>query len=187
MIDSLQSLDRSLYNTILFGPHPHWLNSVMVFITVPENFALAAVVAALFLLTTCGNRGRRLVTSLLLGVGVSDPLSSFGIKSLVARPRPCHGIVSDHLLKGCSDSWSFPSSHAVNIFCAATILSRIYPKATIPAYFFAAAVGYSRVYIGVHYPLDVISGAVIGTLLGLAVTWSVLKLVGRFPFLSPIG
>lgn len=186
MIDSLLSLDRSIYNSILFGPHPQWLNSVMVFITVPENFALAALVAALFLLTTCGKSGKRLVVSLLLGVGVSDPLSSFGIKSLVARPRPCHGIVSDHLLKGCSDSWSFPSSHAVNIFCAATILSRVYPKAAVPAYSFAAAVGYSRVYIGVHYPLDVIGGAVIGTLLGLGVSWAVLKLCDRIRFLSII-
>jgi undecaprenyl-diphosphatase len=159
----------------------------MVFITVPENFALAAVVAALFLLTTCGNRGKRLVVSLLLGVGVSDPLSSFGIKSLVARPRPCHGVISDHLLKGCSDSWSFPSSHAVNIFCAATILSRVFPKAAVPAYVFAAAVGYSRVYIGVHYPLDVIGGAVIGTLLGFLVSWTVLKFWDRFSFLSQRG
>lgn len=187
MIDSLLSLDRSLYNRVLFGPHPPWLNSLMVFITVPENFGLAAVVAALFLLTTCGNRGRRLVVSLLLGVGVSDPLSSFGIKALVARPRPCHGIISDHLLKGCSDSWSFPSSHAVNIFCAATILSRVYPKAAVPAYFFAAAVCYSRVYIGVHYPLDVLGGAAIGTLLGLGVSWAVLRLSSRFSFLSPVG
>lgn len=187
MIVSLLSFDRALYNSVLFGPHPPWLNAIMVFITVPENFGLAAVVAALFLLTTCGNTGRRLVVSLLAGVGISDPLSSFGIKSLVARPRPCHGIISDHLLKGCSDSWSFPSSHAVNIFCAATILSRIYPKASVPAYLFAAAVGYSRVYIGVHYPLDVIGGAVIGTFLGLGVSWAVLKLSCRFSFLSPIG
>lgn len=187
MIESLLSEDRAIYNSVLFGPHPQWLNSLMVFITVPENFGLAAVVAALFLLTTCGNRGRLLVASLLAGVGISDPLSSFGIKSLVARPRPCHGIVSDHLLKGCSDSWSFPSSHAVNIFCAATILSRIYPKAAVPAYLFAAAVCYSRVYIGVHYPLDVIGGAAIGTLLGLGVSWAALKLAERFSFLSPVG
>jgi len=187
LIDSLLSEDRAIYNQVLFGPHPHWLNSLMVFITVPENFALAAVVAALFLLTTCGKRGKRLVVSLLLGVGVSDPLSSFGIKSLVARPRPCHGVISDHLLKGCSDSWSFPSSHAVNIFCAATILSRVFPKAAVPAYVFAAAVGYSRVYIGVHYPLDVVGGAVIGTLLGFLVSWTVLKFRDRFSFLSQRG
>ncbi len=185
MIQSLLSEDRSLYNLVFFGPHPQWLNTFMVFITVPENFGLAAVVAALFLLTTCGNRGRRLVVSLLCGVGVSDPLSSFGIKSLVARPRPCHGIVSDHLLKGCSDSFSFPSSHAVNIFCAATILSRIYPKAMIPAYVFAAMVGYSRVYIGVHYPFDVLGGAVIGIAIGYLVSAVVLKVSRHFSFLTP--
>ncbi len=177
---ALQSVDLSLYHHILYAPHPEWLNRLMIFVTRPENFFLSIGVAAFFLVLWGGGRGRFLVLSAGIGVAISDPLASIAIKSLVRRPRPCHGEVAAHLPLGCSDSWSFPSSHSVNIFCEATIISLLYPKAAPYATLFAGFVGYSRIYLGVHYPFDVLGGA----LIGVAVGWAVVSVLGRLPVLG---
>jgi undecaprenyl-diphosphatase len=62
---------------------------------------------------------------------------------------------------------SFPSGHAATSFAAATVIAAAAPRLRIPLYVLAALVAWSRVYVGVHYPLDVIGGAIYGTLLGL--------------------
>ncbi|MGC8500158.1 MAG: phosphatase PAP2 family protein [Leptospirillia bacterium] len=181
-MNGLASLDLSLYHRILYAPHPPGLTSFFVFVTRPENFALSLVVAVFFLLLWGGGRGKFLVLSAGVGVAISDPLASRLLKSLFHRVRPCHGETPPHLPLGCSDSWSFPSSHAVNIFCEATILSLVYPRATPYAFLFATLVGYSRIYIGVHYPFDVLGGAIIGAVTG----FFVVKALSRLPVLSPL-
>ncbi len=84
------------------------------------------------------------------------------LKYIVNRRRPC----------GEHDHWdaSFPSGHTAFVFTQAYILSHHYPKATVPVFAFASAVGLSRVYIKKHYPSDVLAGAVLGILTGLFVT-----------------
>ena len=166
MDNFLQTLDFTLYRDVLFAPHPDCLNKGMLYITNPQNFFLAIGVAAAFLGTRFGLKGRFLLVCAALSVAITDPLSSRVLKSIFQRERPCHLVHTSHLLNGCSDSWSFPSSHAVNIFSEATIIALIYPKAGPWAYLFALAVGVSRVYIGVHYPFDVLGGAAIGTTVG---------------------
>lgn len=174
---SLQTFDLSLYHRILYAPHPAWLSRFMIFLIRPENFTLAIVVATFFLILWGGGRGRFLVLAATLGISLSDPLASRVIKEIFQRIRPCHGELPSLLPLGCSDSWSFPSSHATNIFCEATIIGVVYPKASPYAYIFAFLVGYARVYVGAHYPFDVIGGAVIGIIVG----GGVVRLLGRIP------
>ena len=176
------SLDLSLYHTVLYAPHPPWLNAFFIFVTRPENFTVGLIVAVFFLLLWGGSRGKALILSAGVGVAISDPLASRLLKSFFHRTRPCHGETPAHLPIGCSDSYSFPSSHAVNIFCEATIISMIYPRATPYAALFAAAVGYSRIYLGVHYPFDVMGGA----LIGVATGWLVIRTLSRLPVLAPL-
>lgn len=178
MDNFLETLDFSLYRDILFAPHPAWLNESMLYITNPRNFFLAIGVAAAFLVARFGPKGRFLLLCAAVSVAVTDPLTSRVLKSLFQRERPCHLVHTPHLLDACSDSWSFPSTHAVNIFSEATVIALIYPKAGPWAYSFALAVGISRVYIGVHYPFDVLGGAVIGTIVGLLIV----RAVGKIPF-----
>jgi undecaprenyl-diphosphatase len=72
----------------------------------------------------------------------------------------------------CGGGKSFPSSHAVNNFAMAFLMSRLYPGARKYLFGFACLVGFSRVYVGVHYPADVLSGA----LIGMGIAWCVLAL-----------
>ncbi|MCL4460503.1 MAG: phosphatase PAP2 family protein [Nitrospirae bacterium] len=177
MDNFLQTLDFALYRDVLFAPHPDWLNTGMLYITNPRNFFLAIGVAAAFLGVRFGLKGRFLLLCAALSVAITDPLSSRVLKALFQRQRPCHLVQTPHLLDGCSNSWSFPSSHAVNIFSEATVIALIYPKAGPWAYLFAMAVGVSRVYIGVHYPFDVLGGAMIGTTVGFLIV----KAAGKIP------
>lgn len=117
-----------------------------------------------------GRRGRITVLLLLFLIPASDQLSSHVLKPLVARPRPCRaeaGIegVRTHGAR-CSRRGSFPSSHAANIAAAAALLALRYRRTRLPAGLTAFLVGYSRVYLGVHYPSDVLGGWLLGALLG---------------------
>lgn len=117
--------------------------------------AIAAVVAV-------ARRRRRdfvlVPLSLLLASGVAD----YVIKPAVDRQRPFVDTPSIHVIGGRPDDASFPSGHAANAFASALVLSAIVPAGRIAWWALAIAIGYSRIYLGVHYPLDVLGGAAVG-------------------------
>ena len=105
----------------------------------------------------------------IITVAGSDLLSSQVIKPMVGRIRPCHILTTVRLLVDCGQGMSFPSSHAVNTFSLAAVLTMQHRRWSIALIPFAVLVSYSRVAVGVHYPLDVVAGAIIGSAIGVAV------------------
>ena len=129
----------------------------------------------IFLYLLYKNFGLRNVIFILifiaLGVTVSDQLAGI-FKTGIARLRPCHDPSLDQLVREvkCGGQFGFYSSHASNTFFIATLMSLLlYRKHRFLPYFlffWAAVVSYSRIYLGVHFPMDILMGAAMGFLLG---------------------
>ena len=103
----------------------------------------------------------------LVAVALAD-WSAMGIKALVDRDRPPLDYAEPKTLVPVPHDASFPSGHAATSFAAATTLSFAFPRLAPALFVLAAAVAFSRVYVGVHYPLDVIGGAALGVLVAVA-------------------
>ena len=157
-------LGRFFINKTLANPFTDFF---MPFITDINHWKIFYVIMFLYLMIGGGKKGRIVGISLLLLITASDQLSSNLIKHTVERIRPCNVLQGVHLLVGATQSFSFPSSHAVNNFAGAVFLSHFYPRFKISFYIGALLMAISRVFVGVHYPSDVLGGMIIGIVMGL--------------------
>jgi undecaprenyl-diphosphatase len=138
-----------------------WLDPVFEDLSYAGRLGLLWIVVALVL---CGLYRRWGVFALtVIAVALSD-WTAMGVKALIDRPRPPLRYPEPKTLVPLPHDASFPSGHAATSFAAATILSFAFPRFAPALYVLAAAVAFSRVYVGVHYPLDVLGGAVLGVL-----------------------
>jgi len=154
-------------DTILFNFVNHTCSNRIFDVLMPILTWLAhgIFLCLLALLMILGAEGRKKICGILLlaGITASYYISSF-LKYIVARPRPFILIPDAHAM-AIENSSSFPSTHTIMAFMAAFILTKYFKKG--PLFFtLAALVGFSRVYIGVHFVSDVLAGAAIGTLIG---------------------
>jgi len=171
MLDFFYTLDKAIFyfcNRALSNPI---FDKIMPPLTNWNQSWIGLGIACgfLLLLITWGGKKGRIVVALLIPLIIaSDQLSSNLIKTLVARPRPCHIInglpvlENIHLLVSCGGGYSFPSSHAANNFAFATLLSFYYRRYSWISFLYAGIMAFSRVSVGVHYPSDVIGGALVG-------------------------
>ncbi|MBD3170591.1 MAG: phosphatase PAP2 family protein [candidate division Zixibacteria bacterium] len=184
VLDFIVNIDIQVFYFINMTIANNVMDLVMPFITEESNFLyplIAVCVGIIFLMK------RRGLVILLWGgvlIALSDQLSSSVIKPLVDRPRPCHELDLYRLLVNCGAGKSFPSSHATNMFAAATFFGEKFLNRRREFYLVAFMVALSRVYVGVHYPLDVIAGAAIGIGLGIGIGTLADYLGSRYWFLS---
>jgi undecaprenyl-diphosphatase len=163
MIEYITNIDIFLFRFLNSGIANPVFDIVMPFITNLKYWYPVYIILIVGLLWKGGKRGRICVLALLITITVSDQLSSSIIKELVGRLRPCHILSDVRLLVPCGGGKSFPSSHAVNNFAAAVVLFYYYRKYTWLYFSLAGLVAFSRIYVGVHYPMDVLGGAFIGS------------------------
>ena len=120
-----------------------------------------AVLAAIYLAVRSPHHW---LAALLLAasIGAADLVAVRAVKPAVERIRPCHSLASVRVPDGCGSGRSFPSAHASDTAAAATVLAWAAPALSPFALTLTAIVGLSRVYLGVHYPSDVVGGWVLG-------------------------
>jgi undecaprenyl-diphosphatase len=143
-----------------------WLNPVFVGLSYIGSFGLVWIaIAAVCLLLW---RRPLVLIAVLAAVVVAD-LSALGIRRAVGRPRPFRRYPEPDPLGHVPHDSSFPSGHTTIAFAAATVLAYYRPRWSPAFFLLAVAIGFSRIYDGVHYPLDVLGGALLGVLVGAVV------------------
>ena len=124
---------------------------------------LPALVLAAWLAWRNSPRAWKWALALVLGITLGDSLVFNPLKKAIGRPRPAATLKEVRALApGATGGWSLPSSHTANAFLAATMLAAAVPRRRALWFSLAGVVGLARVYVGVHYPLDVIASALLG-------------------------
>ncbi|MBR9682832.1 MAG: phosphatase PAP2 family protein [Candidatus Aenigmarchaeota archaeon] len=144
-------------NSMTFGV----LDNIIVSLSYLGSYYIWSALALLFWF-----RRKYETASYLLGAVLVTGIPTLLLKLLIMRPRPFEVLEAFRLVADSALS-SFPSAHAVLAFALVVVLSKADKRIMLPGFIFASIVAFSRVFIGVHYPFDVIFGALMGIILGI--------------------
>lgn len=172
----IEQIDKSIFLFINSFNNPFW-DRVMWIISGKTTWIPLYLAIIVLLAFRYRSKMLILVPLIVLAITASDQLSVHAFKEVFMRLRPCHepsleGLV--HIVNGkCPGKYGFVSSHASNSFAAAVLSLLLIRKKwfTWSILAWASIVGYSRIYLGVHYPGDVICGGLLGVLVGYLVFW----------------
>ncbi|MDI9319448.1 MAG: phosphatase PAP2 family protein [Phycisphaerales bacterium] len=174
-LHSLLQEDQKLWYHINVLWQNEVLNTLTPILRNPLTWLPLYVFLAIFIPYKFGKKGIYWCLSFIITFALSDYTSASIIKPLVHRIRPCNDAVLQktvHLLIDCGGGYSFPSAHATNHFALAFFmifsLGHLYRWMWLPAFIWAFSVAYAQVYVGVHYPLDVICGGLLGIFIGVS-------------------
>jgi undecaprenyl-diphosphatase len=185
LVSFLYSIDVAVFRWINESWSNSYLDSFFSFITDIRHFYLVIIPLIIYWVIWGGSKGRWLSLSLFVGLLLSDQISAHVLKQLVERSRPCNVLPGVLTPVGPSNSFSFPSSHAANMGSSMFLLSMAFRPWTPLFVVIGLLVGLSRIYLGLHYPSDVLSGYALGLLLGYIVWWAVEKLKAKFSSAKP--
>src|SRR3954452_2512260 len=160
----LARLDNDVFEA-LAGSATGSLDRSLALLSRSADHGVLWVIAAGVLAAAGGRAGRAAAASGLGSTGLTSLLVNQGVKRLVRRPRPPLGVSVARPIPTPATT-SFPSGHAASAAAFATAASAELRVLRVPLGLVATAVGFSRVYVGVHYPLDVVVGAAVGLAIG---------------------
>ena len=172
----LNELDHQLF-LFLNSLHVGWLDPVMMFISSTAGWIPFYAVLVFLVFYKYRWKGLWVILGVIVAITLSDQIASHVFKPMVMRLRPCHDpLIKDlvYLPDGhCGGKYGFMSSHAANTFALASLIymtmRKHYRKIGWVMFPWAAVVSYSRIYMGAHFPGDVICGAALGVLLGFGI------------------
>lgn len=169
MLDWLAAIDTAIFyflNVSLANPVT---DSLMPIITDNDYLRIGYALALALCLWRGDARLRWLVLFSGIALTLTDQVSSNHLKHAIERIRPCHVLDGVNLLVGCGGGYAMPSSHAANAFGQAALFGFFYRHIRWPLTAFACLVAISRIFVGVHYPFDVLAGTALGGTIGIAV------------------
>jgi undecaprenyl-diphosphatase len=156
-------IDRAVYASVARTPTPR-IDALMLHLSSAANYSRLSIACAAVLATAGGPTGRRAAASGLASVAVTSAFVNVVFKNLGRRPRPDPrpGIIPITRRVATPKSPAFPSGHTASAMAFAVGAGRVSRAWSLPLHTLAALVGYSRVHTGVHYPSDVVVGALTG-------------------------
>jgi undecaprenyl-diphosphatase len=182
MTSLLQHLDLIDRLAIEASQGLRWEPLTVVFVLASAAWVKTPLFVAVGALGDVGARRRAPIAMILtLLSAMLAALLSSAIKGWTDRARPPLANDDVHSLVALPQSTSFPSGHAATAFAAATVVAAFHPRLRVPIFALAGLVAVSRVYLGVHYWLDILAGAALGVLIGVVLTRVALRLPGRVP------
>ncbi|MFZ2955783.1 MAG: phosphatase PAP2 family protein [Candidatus Ozemobacteraceae bacterium] len=160
------ALDSYLFHLVNGVFTCSFLDWLMPAITNEKNWIPLLLCLVLWMFFGANGKYRPTLLLLALTIGASDQISSTLVKKVVGRKRPCCVEAHPRMLTDCKNSKSFPSGHASNSAAAAGVFwLEVGPGVGIPLLGLSFLIAWSRVYIGVHYPFDVLAGMLLGLFL----------------------
>ncbi|HSW54401.1 MAG TPA: phosphatase PAP2 family protein [Ignavibacteriaceae bacterium] len=179
-MDFLYSIDLAVFYFFNHTISTGFLDKFFSIITDVNKWYIAYVILIGIAFFNGGRRGKIAVIGLILLIVVTDQTGYRVLKELFERVRPCNILTDVITPVGCAGGFSFPSNHALNNFAAAVFLLRLFPNYKWIFLIVAILISISRIYLGVHYPSDVIGGALIGAAFGYLFSIAALKLEQYF-------
>lgn len=190
MLHQIQEVDTQIF-LALNGLHTPWADTFMYWVTQRNTWIPLYALLVIWMIWHYKQRAAGMIASLILTIVVADQTASTLLKPNIQRLRPCHVAYLQNrvhlVVESCGGTYGFASSHAANSFglamaiwlvcSAAGPISNKHKKYLWWFFPWAAAVSYSRIYVGVHYPFDVLTGALIGCGAAYLSVWAVQKLL----------
>lgn len=176
MLQYLMSVEDSILLWIQNSMRNEILTPIFTTITTLGNGGFIWIAGSVMLLIP--KKTRNIGVMSLSALALSALIDNVILKNLIARTRPyevIHGLTS---LIGAQNDYSFPSGHTGSSFAAAVVMFCGLPKKYgVPALILAFLIGFSRLYVGVHYPSDVLCGVLIGTGIALLINWKMREIL----------
>ena len=165
MTEIFKKVDNTILRWINVKFRNKTFDKIMPIITSAGNLGIIWIVISVLLITKKDYRvlGQTILIALVITTIIGEGI----IKNIVKRKRPFYGDDDKELLISRPITYSFPSGHTASSFAVATVFIKTDNAASLEIMLLACLIAFSRIYLGVHYPSDVIGGGIIGTLCGL--------------------
>lgn len=178
MFQKIQAVDIYILEYIQSNFKSPFLDKTMPFISTIGNIGLIWIALIIILLLTQKYRKTSIITmsALIMGTILGEGL----LKHIIGRQRPPIDLIGIKLLIPKPTTFSFPSGHTTSSFAVAGVIAKYVKKMKIPAFFIASCIAFSRLYLFVHYPSDVLAGIILGLTCSYAAIY-ISRKTGFFP------